>query len=273
MSFRPAKMPRAMAGMRSAVQKQRAAVDEPEMHAERDFEDIDDEKEPRAGADELVFRQVDGEEVERHDGAGGVGEHGGDAAPAAHEPGKAAGVRQRSKRAGRPAAQGLQHDHREDDPADDRPKARGRDEPHEQVASEDTGDGGREHAPDRAPSARAGGRRGPHRMSPAMSMRQEDAGRFPRRKEPRHDDDGDQAERRRSRFWKSRCKTRRAGEQPFARVKGGSIGTARDSIAGEDGKPACDALAGAKRHHTPKKIQPPATEWLRRADVPPRTIF
>jgi len=53
-------------------------MNEVEGYAEGDFEAVDDEKKAGAGAGELEFGNGDREEVESGDGAGGVGEHGGD---------------------------------------------------------------------------------------------------------------------------------------------------------------------------------------------------
>ena len=53
-------------------------MNEVEGHAEGNFEAVDDEKKAGAGAGELEFGNGDREEVESGDGAGGVGEHGGD---------------------------------------------------------------------------------------------------------------------------------------------------------------------------------------------------
>jgi photosystem II stability/assembly factor-like uncharacterized protein len=66
-------------GQQQGVEVERGGVDQPELHAERDFGEVDDEKKPRSGADEGHFVHAPREEVEGGDGAGGVGQHGGDA--------------------------------------------------------------------------------------------------------------------------------------------------------------------------------------------------
>ena len=70
--------PGADGGDESGVEEQRAAVDEAEIDAEWDFEAIDDEEEPGAGADEFELRQRHGDEEKRHDRAGGVRDHRGE---------------------------------------------------------------------------------------------------------------------------------------------------------------------------------------------------
>src|SRR4051812_11424380 len=45
-------------GNEEEIEEQRCPVDEAELHAERDFENIDDEEKPRAGADERIFGHV-----------------------------------------------------------------------------------------------------------------------------------------------------------------------------------------------------------------------
>lgn len=57
------------------IQCERRTVDQAEMRAEGDFDHVDDQKKQRARPDELDFWQVDREQVERHDRAGGIGHH------------------------------------------------------------------------------------------------------------------------------------------------------------------------------------------------------
>ena len=48
---------------------------EAELPRERKFEDINNEKEPSTGPDEVFFGEGEGEKVDRHDGARGIGDH------------------------------------------------------------------------------------------------------------------------------------------------------------------------------------------------------
>ena len=90
--------------------------DQAEVRAERNFRKVDDEKKPRASADEGEFRQADGEEVEDHQGAGGVGGHGCEAGDDAGERDEPPGVGQaRGEVAGLALAPELQCDHDDED--------------------------------------------------------------------------------------------------------------------------------------------------------------
>jgi hypothetical protein len=101
------------------VEFERVGGDQAEVGAEGDFEKVDEEEKPGAGADEGEFRQADGEEVEDHQRAGGVGGHGGEAGKDAGEGDEPPRVRQaRSQVAGVALAPELQDDHDEEDDAD-----------------------------------------------------------------------------------------------------------------------------------------------------------
>lgn len=94
--------------------------DETQLGAEGDFREVDEEEEPGGGADEGLLGEGDGEQVEAHDGAGGVGEHGGDTGDEAHGPGEGTGVGYGLAEVGVPIAQGLEQGEDEHDSADER---------------------------------------------------------------------------------------------------------------------------------------------------------
>ena len=89
------------------------------MQAERDFEDVDEEKKPRAGSHEREFRQADGQEIKHHERAGGVRHHGRKSGGDARERDEPAGVREpRGEFAGLLSPPELQRDHGEQNSAD-----------------------------------------------------------------------------------------------------------------------------------------------------------
>ena len=101
------------------VEFQGISGDEAEVRAEGDFEEVDDEKKPGAGADERKLWQADGEEVDDHERTGGVGGHGGEAGEDAREGDEPPRVRQaRGEVAGAALAPELQGDHDDEDDGD-----------------------------------------------------------------------------------------------------------------------------------------------------------
>lgn len=61
-------------------------MDETELPGEGEFEDVHDQEEPRACSDEVLFWERKGEEINGHDWARCVCEHGDAACPDTHGP-------------------------------------------------------------------------------------------------------------------------------------------------------------------------------------------
>ena len=105
-------------------------------------------EEDGGGADEFVLRQTHGEEVNGHDRAGGVGDHGGEAGgKSGAQRGGAAGGNLLIE-GGHAGADGLQQDQRKDDDADENTeKAFVQRELQEEEAGDDADNGGRQRPP------------------------------------------------------------------------------------------------------------------------------
>ena len=122
------------------------AGDEAEGGTEGDFDEVDGHEEDGGCAHKLEFRKAAGEEVEGGDGAGRIGEHGGDAdeEPARDEE---SGVLEGDVAEGGPGfVEDHEQGHEENDAADDTAEGIRGDEGHDPPADDDARDGGWEKA-------------------------------------------------------------------------------------------------------------------------------
>lgn len=106
-------------GDEEEIEEEGLGEDESELETEGNLEEVDQQEEPGGGADEGILGKCDGEEVEGHDGARGVGDHGGDAGDEAHEPGEGVGVGDLGEEVGLAVAEELEEGEEEDDGPDD----------------------------------------------------------------------------------------------------------------------------------------------------------
>ena len=95
-------------------------MDEPQLQAEGNLEEVDEQEEPRAGPHEHVLGQRHGHEVDGHHRPCGVGDHGHAAGQQSDAPGEGSGVRQVRKRFRPPVADELDHRQGQHDDPDDR---------------------------------------------------------------------------------------------------------------------------------------------------------
>ena len=83
-SHRPVKAPAMMIGARIRLCWRVVAGDVAEVELEGNFKQVDADEKPGTGADESVFGESHGEQIDDHDRPGGVGEHGGETGAGAH---------------------------------------------------------------------------------------------------------------------------------------------------------------------------------------------
>ena len=140
-------------GEEDGVGGEGAGVDDAEVGGEGDFEEVDEEEEAGEDADVLAFVEAAGEEVNGHDGAGGVGEHGGDAGAEAHAPGEGFVLGEGEEFLLFPVEEEFEGEEGDDEPADDDAGGGVVDEVEAPPAGDDAEDGGWGHGEDGFPAA------------------------------------------------------------------------------------------------------------------------
>ena len=99
-------------------------MEQAEGRGEGELEHVNNQKEPRAGADEVFLRECQSDKIDGHDRASRVGHHRAHTSPDAHRPGEGEGVGNAPPKFRESCAQSLQYNSAHQHPAKERPETR-----------------------------------------------------------------------------------------------------------------------------------------------------
>ena len=211
-------------GSQRRVETQRRRGDEPQIHAEGDFEQVHGQKKKGACGDKFEFWQRHRQEEERHDGAGGVGQHGGDARGDPQRPDKPGAVGEVLKCAGPVFSQDVQGGQRKNDEADQRFEPGIAQRAHPKEPNENPYPGGGQHSREHRPADMAAEGVGRQEIA-AQEKGQDDAGGFPfvPAHDAGHEDEDQQAHAAKTAFGHTDEKGGQPGKKPLLGSEVGEI--------------------------------------------------